>query len=63
MQNEFVIEPANYYCDDFITDIDFHPSKDFICCGTIEGDAKILKYTQEDTVEVFSKQVNKTPTR
>ena len=63
MNNELIIEPANFYCDEHIFDIDFHPSKDFICCGTVEGNVKILQYTQEDTVEVFSKEVNKTSTR
>lgn len=63
MENEILIEPPNYYTDQFLFDIDFHPHKDFIACGTIDGDARILSYNQEDTIEVFSKKVNNSSTR
>lgn len=63
MENEITIEPPNYYTDQFLFDIDFHPEKDFICCGTIEGEARILSYNQDDTVEIFKKKVNNSSTR
>ena len=36
-----MVEPPNYYTTEHIFDICFHPDKDYIAYGNIEGEARM----------------------
>lgn len=39
--------PPNIQCEDFITDISFHPQQDILAVANIVGDVLLYKYTNE----------------
>jgi hypothetical protein len=41
MEAEGLVEPPHFYTKEHIFDIDFHPRKDFIAYGNIDGEAKM----------------------
>lgn len=52
--------PPPIICEDFITDISFHPCEDIIAVASVVGDVTLYKYTNEkntllDTHELHSK--------
>ncbi|RZC40826.1 WD40 domain containing protein [Asbolus verrucosus] len=44
--------PPVIHCEDFITDISFHPHEDFLAVANIVGDVTFYKYTNEETTVV-----------
>uniref|UniRef100_A0A6P7H0G3 WD repeat-containing protein 55 homolog n=1 Tax=Diabrotica virgifera virgifera TaxID=50390 RepID=A0A6P7H0G3_DIAVI len=52
--------PPNIQCEDFITDISFHPHEDLLAIANIVGDVLIYKYSNEtnelvNTIELHTK--------
>lgn len=43
------MEPANYYSNNMMFDIDFHPTGNFIACSSIDGEARM--YFQQMTLD------------
>jgi hypothetical protein len=41
VEGEGLVEPPNYYTTEHIFDINFHPHKDFIAYGNIDGEVKM----------------------
>lgn len=42
--------PPNIKCEDFITDISFHPQNDLLAVASIVGDVLLYKYSNEENI-------------
>ncbi|GLH05045.1 WD repeat-containing protein 55 homolog [Gryllus bimaculatus] len=47
-RNKVRQHPADIECEDFVTDICFHPSEDIIVAATVTGDALVYKYNNDN---------------
>jgi WD40 repeat protein len=50
--------PPAIHCEDFITDISFHPSEDLLGVANIVGDIVLYKYTNEENTIVRTFEVH-----
>lgn len=50
--------PPIIHCEDFITDISFHPERDLLAVATIVGDIVLYKYTNEENTIVRTFEVH-----
>ncbi|CAH1368515.1 unnamed protein product [Tenebrio molitor] len=50
--------PPAIHCEDFITDISFHPSEDLLAVANIVGDIVLYKYTNEENTIVRTFEVH-----
>nr|XP_023026734.1 WD repeat-containing protein 55 homolog [Leptinotarsa decemlineata] len=42
--------PSNIQCEEFITDISFHPQNDILAVGNIVGDVLFYKYSNDENI-------------
>ncbi|KAK5646786.1 hypothetical protein RI129_005250 [Pyrocoelia pectoralis] len=50
--------PPPIVCNDFITDISFHPDQDILAVGNIEGDVILYKYSNEGNILLESLELH-----